>query len=253
MTKSLLVRDSISIDKDSVIPPRQVPMNRNAFVYAQIYLANPGSQIMVRAIQDCKERQVLYEDTLAVDSTIVPVVFTYEKEKMVRGTCQLILEAAGERCHARTTKTLNFYGNINALTPASVDEMIEQLKYVAPGKEWERMKKAEGAEKLRLFQQFWKQRDVTPGTPENELFDEYYARVREANEKFGHGSLAGWTTQRGHVYILYGAPDRIERNDDPFHVGAKYEIWYYYDLERKFVFYDEYGFGDYKLVSGFIE
>jgi len=42
---------------------------------------------------------------------------------------------------------------------------------------------------------FWKQRDPTPGTPENEFKDEHYQRINYANRTFGRmSSKRGWQT-----------------------------------------------------------
>jgi len=44
---------------------------------------------------------------------------------------------------------------------------------------------------------FWKHRDPTPGTPENEFRSEHYRRINYANSHFGSGSSKpGWKTQR---------------------------------------------------------
>jgi hypothetical protein len=52
----------------------------------------------------------------------------------------------------------------------------------------------------------------------------------------------------GMVYILFGAPNDIERH--PFDIGSKpYQIWYYWEINRQLVFVDETGFGDYRLVT----
>jgi hypothetical protein len=52
----------------------------------------------------------------------------------------------------------------------------------------------------------------------------------------------------GMIFILFGPPSNIERH--PFEIDYKpYEIWYYYELNREFVFVDETGFGEYRLVS----
>ncbi|HEX9615291.1 MAG TPA: GWxTD domain-containing protein, partial [Bacteroidota bacterium] len=75
--------------------------------------------------------------------------------------------------------------------------------------------------------------------------EEYYHRVEYANKNFGH-YMDGWKTDRGMIYIRFGSPDNVERH--PFDMNTKpYEIWYYYELERQFVFVDETGFGDYRL------
>ena len=59
----------------------------------------------------------------------------------------------------------------------------------------------------------------------------------------------GWQTDRGRVYIIYGKPDDIQRDDTSYGTGS-YVVWYYNNLNKKFVFWDEYGFGEYQLVSG---
>ena len=54
----------------------------------------------------------------------------------------------------------------------------------------------------------------------------------------------------GRVFIIFGPPSDVERH--PFDIDAKpHEIWYYYDLNRSFLFVDEEGFGEYRLKSPF--
>ena len=75
--------------------------------------------------------------------------------------------------------------------------------------------------------------------------DEYYARVEYAKKNF-QSFLEGWRTDRGMVYIRFGPPQNVERH--PFDSDNKqYEIWYYYNQNREFIFVDETGFGDYRL------
>jgi GWxTD domain-containing protein len=128
-----------------------------------------------------------------------------------------------------------------------LDQAIEQMQYVLDGDKIDDMKKLPTEEKRIAFQDFWKKRDPTPNTERNELMEEYYSRVAYANRSFGHYT-SGWKTDRGMVYIIFGAPSNIERH--PFDTDAKpYEIWTYYQLDREFVFVDATGFGDYRLQS----
>ena len=79
------------------------------------------------------------------------------------------------------------------------------------------------AEREHFIEQFWLQRDPTPGTVENEFKTEHYRRIAYANERFSTGT-PGWQTDRGRAYIVYGPPDEIEshpRNEPPF------EAWFY--------------------------
>ncbi|MDZ7373255.1 MAG: GWxTD domain-containing protein [candidate division KSB1 bacterium] len=132
-------------------------------------------------------------------------------------------------------------------TISDLELAIEQVRYIATRDEWSKLKKAKPEEKPKLFQEFWARRDPTPGTPANEAMDEHYRRVQYANENFS-GFQEGWKTDMGMVYIVLGPPDDIERH--PFDVDSKpYEIWYYYSINRQFIFVDENGFGEYRLYN----
>jgi len=130
-----------------------------------------------------------------------------------------------------------------------LDKAIEQLSYIAKGKDIDTMKKARDAEKSALFQQFWKNLDPTPGTEVNEIMEEYYKRIEYSNATFST-FIDGWKSDRGMVYILLGAPNDVERH--PFEADSKpYEIWSYHRYNRNFVFVDQTGFGEYRLTSPF--
>ena len=64
-------------------------------------------------------------------------------------------------------------------------------------------------EREQFVEQFWRQRDPTPDTEENEYKEEHYRRIAYANEHFASG-IPGWKTDRGRIYIIHGAPDEIE-------------------------------------------
>jgi GWxTD domain-containing protein len=103
-------------------------------------------------------------------------------------------------------------------------------------------------DRKRIWKQFWREKDPTPGTPRNEFYEEHVKRFRYANEKFKASMTEGWRTDRGRIYILHGEPDEIENY--PTEVGRNpMEIWYYFSRGRRFVFVDETGFGDYVLVT----
>ncbi len=65
-------------------------------------------------------------------------------------------------------------------------------------------------ERESFIEQFWKKRDPTPGTEENEFRNEHYRRIAYANEHFSSQTAAGWQTDRGRTYIVYGPPDEID-------------------------------------------
>ena len=131
-----------------------------------------------------------------------------------------------------------------------VDEAVDQMRYILSNEERSKLSKARKKDKENLFYEFWKDRDPTPETSNNELMDQYYGRVRYANEHFT-SFTSGWRTDMGMIYILFGPPDDIERIFMSNNRNA-HQNWHYYRINRSFIFYDENGFGDYRLTTPYI-
>jgi len=73
-------------------------------------------------------------------------------------------------------------------------------------------------ERDQFIEAFWQRRDPTPDTEENEFKEEHYRRMAYANDHFAAG-IPGWKSDRGRMYIMYGAPDEIESHPS----GGTYE------------------------------
>jgi len=128
----------------------------------------------------------------------------------------------------------------------NLDDYIPALIYIAPYNEVKRIERAPDSLKIDYWNKFWEKHDPTPGTPENELMEEFVERVTYANKNFSIGRMLGSLTDRGHVYIKLGPPDEIDNH--PFDVNAlPYQVWYYYDRNLTIIFVDRGGFGDYEL------
>jgi GWxTD domain-containing protein len=124
--------------------------------------------------------------------------------------------------------------------------VVDQLVHIAAPKELKALRDAEQEDREEMLEAFWKSKDPTPETPDNEWKNEYYRRIRFADAHYTNPYRRGWRTDFGMVYIKYGEPDQVERY--PFELGQKpYEIWYYYTQGRKFVFVDAKGNDDYQL------
>jgi len=130
-----------------------------------------------------------------------------------------------------------------------IDILVEQLQYIAKGDEMDHIRDAKSdVEKQKRFLDFWKKKDPSPNTKRNEVMQEYYRRINAANKFFGNVYTAGWRTDMGMVYIIFGEPNNIERH--PYEMDSKpYEVWEYFQDNKQFVFIDNTGFGDYRLVS----
>ncbi|MGA7219627.1 MAG: GWxTD domain-containing protein [Candidatus Sulfotelmatobacter sp.] len=73
-------------------------------------------------------------------------------------------------------------------------------------------------ERDNFIEAFWQRRDPTPDTEENEYKEEHYRRIAYANEHFAAG-IPGWKSDRGRIYIMYGAADEVDSHPS----GGTYE------------------------------
>jgi len=97
-------------------------------------------------------------------------------------------------------------------------------------------------ERDAFIEQFWLRRNPNPDSPDNEFREEHYRRIAYANEHFAAGK-PGWKTDRGHIYIAFGAPDSTDSHPSggsyqrPMDEGGgetstfPFEVWHYRYLE----------------------
>jgi GWxTD domain-containing protein len=122
------------------------------------------------------------------------------------------------------------------------------LKYIAGENELERLSRDSEDDLYADLFNFWKKYDPTPDTIYNELMDEYYQRADYAIKNFSVlGTKSGAETDRGKIYLQFGKPSDIKRiytNSNDIS-----EIWIYKDLNKKFIFNDRTGTGDFQLQN----
>ena len=88
--------------------------------------------------------------------------------------------------------------------------MNEDVVYIITDEEKRAFKQLKTDEERQQFvEQFWLRRDPTPDTEENEYKEEHYRRIAYANDHYASG-IPGWKTDRGMIYIKYGAADEVE-------------------------------------------
>jgi len=131
----------------------------------------------------------------------------------------------------------------------------EVVDIISPGEREAFGALAANGDRDLFIDEFWKHRDPTPGTPENEFRTEHYRRVDYVSKRFGAGSAnTGWKTDRGRTLIILGPPLNVERFASAD--SAPIEIWYYltelrWDLPTYFrlLFFQEYGADEFKLFN----
>jgi GWxTD domain-containing protein len=138
-----------------------------------------------------------------------------------------------------------------AMTEAQLDTVYMPLIYLMASDE-QGIYPSLGVEAKREYlRQFWAKRDPTPGTPRNEEQEDFYRRISEAQRRYGEGGagrIPGWRTDRGRVFIKYGAPDDVLSRPQAGATGP-YEVWKYTRVRAlKYVFLDQTGFGNFALI-----
>jgi GWxTD domain-containing protein len=124
------------------------------------------------------------------------------------------------------------------------------IRYVASDQDLKVYRSLNLAGKARFLKEFWRQRDPDPSTSVNEFRQEHMRRWNYANQHFSRFQQSdGWKTDQGRVYIIYGAPDDIERYPSGITTVA-WQRWHYYSLEGgiEFIFADLSGFDNYVLI-----
>jgi GWxTD domain-containing protein len=132
-------------------------------------------------------------------------------------------------------------------------------------------------ERDEFIKQFWERRNPNPSSRENAFRQEFHRRVAYADQHFAYsgralggkttGSVSGWKTDMGHVYIAWGPPNEIENHSKGANGPYAVDDWYYNHIPRvvsrnvtearhkvglvkvKVIFVDRNGNGDFRFAS----
>ena len=143
-----------------------------------------------------------------------------------------------------------------------IDEDVAYIITDEEKKAWKKL--ATDEEREQFIEAFWRRRDPDPDTELNEYLEEHYERVAYANQHFASG-IPGWKSDRGRIYIMYGAPHEKEThptggtyNRQSYEGGGStttypFEIWFYRYLPGigsgiEIEFVDPTGTGEYRIA-----
>lgn len=151
--------------------------------------------------------------------------------------------------------TLFQVSEISKMSENELNEKIAQASYILPDAEREALNEAKELQtKQKLFFAFWRSMNLNPVQPFS-AYNEYFKKVAYANQKFTYQRMSGWKTDRGRIYITYGAPSDVE--SELFSTQAKPYIQWEYVGKMKgfasggrayFYFVDRMGGGNFNLV-----
>ncbi len=135
------------------------------------------------------------------------------------------------------------------LSLANPELAISALKFIEKDSVIKELLEGDDDKYSEKLAAYWKKIDPTPNTEFNPLMQEFYTRIDYAVKNFATITGAnGAKTDRGKVYIKFGKPIDVNRSSDDH--GNIIETWTYNNPQRKFVFVDKKGTGDFSLISG---
>ena len=228
------------------------------FVFFQAYNGRgiDSAKIILNVVNEKHDPVLDLDTTVALGRTTSEILLRVDNSSLSMGNYTLVIRAfalpmgSAEESTPLASTNRQFFVRWHGMPRGlkDLDVAIDQLRYIAKDSELANLKEAKTIEeKQKRFLEFWKKRNTNPNSPRNPRMEEYYRRVEYANKHFKH-FLDGWRTDMGMVYIVLGAPSNVDRH--PFEIDSKpYEVWSYYDLNYQFVFLDDTGFGDYRLIS----
>lgn len=233
---------------------RNVGVVDTFYLFYYVYKNNDDEKVDVncRILDNDKKEVFSKSETIDISSGVAfqnQLFMAVPTSDLGYGDYTIEISAASSNYKAETA---SYFENVSPDFPVplkDIDQLIEQLQYIAKDDELDQMRAGKtDAERQKRFLAFWKKKDPSPGTKRNEVMQEYYRRLMTANKLFSTTYSQGWKSDMGMVYVIFGEPSNIERH--PYDMDAKpYEIWDYYDDNKQFVFVDNTGFGDYRLIT----
>jgi GWxTD domain-containing protein len=84
------------------------------------------------------------------------------------------------------------------------------------GEDEENFGRLQPGEQERWMEEFWRRRDPSPGTDENEARQTFMQRIVLANQRFGRAGMEpGMFSDMGRVFIRYGEPSEVQKQVMP--------------------------------------
>lgn len=244
---------------------------RDQYVYAFSYIEVLETG---RVIESTQSAQRMERDTL------IPVFGTIDISQLPSGNYNLVVDIRNKQDDKLLYKKVPFFRSNPSVADISIvptlnnfaqkitdeTQLNDYIEALAPiANEIERreiyslINRPGIDEKHTFLYQFWTRRE---GLNAESAWLEYKERVDYVNANFSWPRTKGIQTDRGRVYLQYGAPDYIrdEKNYVGFHglVNGQifylpYQLWRYNqipgdDINRCFIFWDEFRSGFYKLL-----
>lgn len=220
--------------------------------FVQLYPPKDGPDIDVSLSIFNSNNEKLYtvEKSYPTTMDVINLLVPFREHLNKPGEYYFAVNAAQGNETAKVQRMFSVVWSNVPLAHINLEIAIEQLALVANQKDVEAMRDAPPEKRKELFDEYWEKRDPTPNTQRNELKEEFFNRIDFSNQNFTEiaSGRSGWQTDRGKIFVVYGAPDNVDRRTSDMNSPAA-ETWYYNRLNRKYFFADRNGEGVFRLVK----
>lgn len=226
----------------------------------EIKILSVGSQKKI-LYRDKENHQVIstFHRSLPINEKNLAVTLDFSTDNLFPGKYYIAIDVwqKGLNHSLEHSTMFTVYQSPLSLKFKTFSDALDEIRYLTTKKEMKQLKNTPLSLQQKALLDFWVSRDPTPGTLVNELMIEYYRRLEIANKFFNKRLKAGWKTDRGRIFVLFGIPDEVlNRNvisnpevSEWRRTSASVEVWKYHNIGKNFIFVDKLGFGDYSLAN----
>ena len=136
------------------------------------------------------------------------------------------------------------------LPVAKFEDMLQYLRWFAAPYRIKALRDTVPEARPGAWATFVKATDSSPLTPVNEDLVDYFERLMVVTTRFREEGTPGWMTDRGKVFLGLGEPDQVyDQGLSGFGERGRSQVWEYRGLSIQLVFYDQTGFGRWRLTN----
>ena len=229
-------RSTVAFGRDTTIP-----------VYLEGY--GTGARLPVTVAVRGDQGGALWTDTVSLENrgTLFSGVINVPVSRIGVGVTTFV---AWRSDSPDTTRTPVFVTFGDELPVASFDEMVSYLRFFTTPQRLQALRAAPPEQRAAAWATFLRETDPVPSTPQHEGLNEYFGRIRVANERFREEGAPGWVTDRGMVFVSLGEPDQLyEQGGTDVNQRGRAQVWEYRQDRLQLVFIDQTGFGRWRLTT----
>ncbi|MGD9487640.1 MAG: GWxTD domain-containing protein [Calditrichaceae bacterium] len=250
---TFLIKNPTNIDDIPLLPSfSAIDFAGDNYAYLRLMAVPDDSLVInVRMYRTRKlEDQLIHQEFISVipDSEIADIIYKMPSNLLEEGEYKIRFSTGGEKYPVNQVKEFSVVWFTKPVYLYRTDLALRPMKYLLKEDELKNVKKMNADKMTAWFTNYWKEKDPSPETVYNELQDEFYQRVDEANRKFLSRFKEGWETDRGQIFLLYGEPQKIE-NRRYATSTVPYIVWLYNEGKVSFIFVDQDKNGEFRLLK----